>query len=136
LNLDEILQEVIKNLENSYAPYSKFRVSACAIMENEKEEIGKFFGVNIENSSYGLTVCAERVAIFKGVSEGYRKLLKVVLIASKDGELVEVYPCGACRQVMWEFGEEGVEIYNGFKKIKLGELFPRGFRISFKEHGV
>lgn len=128
MNLNEILQDVIKNLENSYAPYSKFRVSACAVMENDRGEIGKFFGVNVENSSYGLTVCAERVAIFKGVSEGYRKLLRVILIASKDGEIVEVYPCGSCRQVMLEFAHDDVEIYNGFKKLKLSEIFPRGFR--------
>ena len=128
MDLNEILQEVIRNLENSYAPYSKFRVSACAIMENEKGEIKRFFGVNVENSSYGLTVCAERVAIFKGISEGYRKLLKVVLVASKDGEIVEVYPCGACRQVMWEFASADTEIFNGFKRVKLGEIFPNGFK--------
>ncbi len=129
MNLDEILQDVIRNLDNSYAPYSRFRVSACAVMENGRGEIKNFFGVNVENSSFGLTVCAERVAILKGVSEGYRKLLRIILIASKDGELVEVYPCGACRQVMWEFAHDDVEIYNGFKNFKLGDIFPKGFRL-------
>lgn len=98
-------------------------------MEN-KGDIKKFFGVNVENSSYGLTMCAERVAIFNGVSNGYRKLLAVVLVASYEGELVEVYPCGACRQVMWEFGGSGTEIYNGFKAVKLGDLLPFGFRLE------
>ncbi|MEO0139417.1 MAG: cytidine deaminase [candidate division WOR-3 bacterium] len=132
MNFEDIFQEVVKNLQNSYAPYSRFLVSSCAIMENGEGDVKRFFGVNVENSSYGLTVCAERVAIFKGVSEGYRKLLAVVLVASFKGELVEVYPCGACRQVMWEFGEGDTEVYNGFKRVKLGELLPFGFRLRRK----
>lgn len=132
MKFEDIFQDVVENLQNSYAPYSQFLVSSCAVMENADGSVKRFFGVNIENSSYGLTVCAERVAIFKGVSEGYRKLLAVILVASYKGELVEVYPCGACRQVMWEFGEKDTEIYNGFKTIKLGELIPFGFRLRPK----
>jgi cytidine deaminase len=81
---------------NSYSPYSKFSVSATVLCGDNI-----FSGVNIENSSYGLTVCAERVAIFKAVSEGCRDI-DAILILTKDAS----YPCGACRQVMSEFNSE------------------------------
>ncbi len=131
LDFEAIFGRVVENLQFSYAPYSRFFVSACAVMKNHKGEVKEFYGVNVENSSYGLTVCAERVAIFKGVSEGYKELVAVVLSASCNGELVEVYPCGACRQVMLEFGNRKTPIYNGRKVINLGDLMPFGF--SMKE---
>lgn len=130
LNFDSILKNVVDNLVNSYAPYSKFHVSACAVMKNVKGELKEFYGVNVENSSYGLTVCAERVAIFKGVSEGFKTLVALVLVASHNGEIQKVYPCGACRQVMFEFKEEDPIIYNGFEFLKLSEMLPKGFNFQ------
>lgn len=127
--LKELYTEALRVVENAYAPYSRFRVGAAVLMENDRGERKVFTGVNVENSSYGLTVCAERVAIFKGVSEGYRRLIAVSLVAVKDGEVLPVLPCGACRQVMWEFGDEGVPVYNGERTFRLGDLLPGGFRL-------
>ncbi|MEO0267996.1 MAG: cytidine deaminase [candidate division WOR-3 bacterium] len=104
----EILKELLKN---SYSPYSKFRVGAIALTKE-----GKIFkGVNIENASYGLTVCAERVAIFKAISEGYKDLEKIYIYADKNPS----YPCGACLQVMAEFNKDmEIIIFDKDKMIK------------------
>jgi len=101
--------ELLKKAEDArnyaYVPYSRFRVGAAVL--TEKGEI--YTGCNIENTSYGLTICAERTAIFKAVSEGAGKIIAIA-ISSDDMELT--FPCGACRQVMAEF--------NGDMKIILG----------------
>jgi len=128
--LQELYERAVKSVENAYAPYSRFRVGAAVLMENDRGERRAFTGVNVENSSYGLTVCAERVAVFKGVSEGYRKLLALSLVAVKDGETLPVLPCGACRQVMWEFGNGDTPVYDGEKVYRLGDLLPGGFRLG------
>ncbi len=127
--LQELYERATGSVENAYAPYSRFRVGAAVLMENDRGERRVFTGVNVENSSYGLTVCAERVAVFKGVSEGYRRLLALALVAVKDGETLPVLPCGACRQVMWEFGDENTPVYDGEKVHRLGDLLPGGFRL-------
>ncbi len=127
--LKDLYAEALKAVENAYAPYSRFMVGAAALMENEAGERRIFTGANVENSSYGLTVCAERVAVFKGVSEGYRRLIALSLVAVKDGDVLPVLPCGACRQVMWEFGDGDVPIYNGERTFRLGQLLPGGFRL-------
>lgn len=80
---------------NAYAPYSKFRVGAAVLADSGKV----FAGCNVENASYGLTICAERNAIFKAVSEGETRLRALVLCLEGGGS-----PCGACRQVIHEFG--------------------------------
>ncbi len=128
--LQELYERATVSVENAYAPYSRFRVGAAVLMENDRGERRVFTGVNVENSSYGLTVCAERVAVFKGVSEGYRRLLAIALAAVKDGETMPVLPCGACRQVMWEFGDENTPVYDGEKVHRLGDLLPGGFRLG------
>ncbi len=128
--LQELYERATVSVENAYAPYSRFRVGAAVLMENDRGERRVFTGVNVENSSYGLTVCAERVAVFKGVSEGYRRLLALSLVAVKDGETLSVLPCGACRQVMWEFGDENTPVYDGEKVHRLGDLLPGGFRLG------
>ncbi len=119
--LFKIAKEIINR---SYCPYSNFHVSAVVIGEN-----GIYAGVNVENASYGLTICAERVAIFKAVSEGERSFSKM-LIYSPDGM---PYPCGACRQVMAEFCSEDFEVVvtNGqeFEQFTLGELIPFNFKL-------
>jgi cytidine deaminase len=120
----ELLKLAQKAVDNSYCPYSNFRVSA--VLFGRK---GTITGVNIENASYGLTICAERVAIFKAVSEGKRKF-SGILIYSPDGM---PYPCGACRQVMAEFFPEDFEIIvtDGASKevFTLRELLPHSFQL-------
>jgi len=117
----KVAKEVIKN---AYSPYSKVRVAAVMVGKD-----GTVTGVNVENASYGLTVCAERVAIFKAVSEGKRDFYKM-LIYSPD---VMPYPCGACRQVLSEFFTEDFEVVvtNGKEEeaFTLGELLPFNFKL-------
>ncbi len=109
-------------LKYSYAPYSGVRVSALAVTPDGKV----YRGVNVENSSLGLTICAERVAIFNAVSNGERKIKTIVLTSNLDKP---IYPCGACLQVMSEFGVEEVIIVHDNKTIRhsLAELFPKPF---------
>lgn len=109
--------------QNSYSPYSKFKVGAAILCEDNKV----FCGTNIENVSYGLSICAERVAIFTAVSKGYKKI-KAVAVYSKKGN---VTPCGACRQVIMEFSKNADVIYNieedKFKVVKISSLLPKSF---------
>lgn len=120
----EMLKIVKEVLKNAYSPYSKVRVAAVMVGDD-----GTLTGVNVENASYGLTLCAERVAVFKAVSEGKRDFYKM-LIYSPD---VMPYPCGACRQVLSEFFTEDFEIVvtNGKEeeRFTLGELLPFNFKL-------
>ena len=114
-----------KAAENAYAPYSKFKVGAALLTKD-----GKIFtGCNVENASYGLTMCAERVAIFKAVSEGYREFEAIAIYA--EGNMP--YPCGACRQVIAEFVDKKFLfiISNGDKveTYTLGDLLPFTFSL-------
>lgn len=96
---EELIKKAIETRENSYSPYSNFKVGAAVECES-----GKIYGgTNIENSSYGLTICAERVAITKAVSEGERKIVRIAVVTSSK-ELS--FSCGACRQVLYEFGRD------------------------------
>jgi len=96
---ERLLKEARKAREGSYAPYSGFPVGA-ALLTRE----GRIFtGCNIENASYGLSICAERTAIFKAVSEGYRHFVALAVVADSSRAIP---PCGACRQVLSEFGSD------------------------------
>lgn len=110
--------------QNSYSPYSKFKVGA-AILTSE----GKFFsGCNVENISYGLTSCAERNTIFSAISQ--IGAIKIIAIAITTPNPSSAQPCGACRQVMAEFGNDIVVIYkgdNGYEDATLAELLPNNF---------
>jgi len=110
----KLLKKAKEVLKNSYSPYSKFKVSSSLITEE-----GKIFtGVNVENASYGLTICAERVAIFKAVSQGYKNIKAILVYADKN----PCYPCGACLQVMSEFNKNmKILIFDG-KNIIENEL--------------
>ncbi len=112
--------------KNSYSPYSRFAVGAAVLTAD-----GKIFtGTNVENSSFGLTVCAERVAILKAVSEGKKKF-KAIAVASQGKNFA--YPCGACLQVMSEFSKDLDVIVvcgNKFKVVKLQELIPFAFKLE------
>ncbi len=98
-NLDALVQAAIDVKKNSYSPYSHFKVGAAVLTED-----GHIYaGTNIENASFGLTVCAERNAIFKGVGEGYKKFVALAVCTDPiEGQKFGT-PCGACRQVMTEF---------------------------------
>ncbi|MEW6070311.1 MAG: cytidine deaminase [Candidatus Thermoplasmatota archaeon] len=124
---DKLTQEAKKALKNAYAPYSKLKVGAAAL--TKKGNI--YRGCNVENSSYGLTVCAERNAIANAVAHG-EKEFEAIAIATL-GEKLRT-PCGACRQTIIEFGEDiQVVMCNlkGAKKIRsIKELLPEHFEIS------
>lgn len=121
--INELIDLAKKVRENAYAPYSKFKVGAVLVTKS-----GKIFtGVNVENASYGLTNCAERTAIFKAVSEGEREFDTIVIIADTDKP---VSPCGACRQVMSEFGNFKVILANTkgeWTQTSVDELLPYSF---------
>jgi cytidine deaminase len=126
--MPDLLQAALQVRENAHAPFSKFKVGAA--IEDESGRI--FTGCNVENATYGLTVCAERVAIFKAISEGARKFRRVVVAADTD---VLTPPCGACRQILWEFcGDVEVILVNlqgKTEKFQMKDLFPRPFDASF-----
>ena len=111
----------------SYSPFSKFAVGAGVLAES-----GKIYsGCNIENSSFGMTICAERCAVFKAVSEGEKKILAIAIYSPNEDDC---YPCGACRQVMYEFqGEQEIEIITEEKGNlnvrKMSDFLPFGFKI-------
>ncbi|MBE5923783.1 MAG: cytidine deaminase [Lachnospiraceae bacterium] len=123
LNDTELMDKAKEAYKNSYAPYSNFCVGAALITEDGSV----YSGCNIENASYGATNCAERTAIFKAVSEGYRKI-SVIAVAAKDGSCA--YPCGMCLQVMNEFMKDGrilLEENGQLVSYSLNELLPHGF---------
>jgi len=121
--MDELVEAAKAVLNNAYAPYSKFKVAAAVKTRNGKV----YTGVNVENASYGLTVCAERVAIFKAVSEGDRDIEVVAVYVDADEP---VAPCGACRQVIAEFNPNALVVMASRNKVKtarLSELLPMAF---------
>lgn len=125
---DPLLEAAIAVRENAHAPFSGFKVGA-ALLDSE----GRIHtGCNVENATYGLTVCAERVAVFKAISEGARKFTRVAVAADTD---VLTPPCGACRQILWEFcGDVDLVLTNLRGKteaFRLKDLFPRPFDASF-----
>ena len=124
----ELVEKATQVREIAYAPFSKFKVGAA--VETETGEI--FTGCNVESASYGLTVCAERVAIWKAVSEGKKKFSRIAVVADTE-ELTP--PCGACRQIIWEFcGDVPVIMANlkgDVETVQMKELLPRAFDMKF-----
>ena len=114
--------------ENAFAPFSKFKVGAA--IEDAEGRIHT--GCNVENATYGLTVCAERVAVYKAVSEGVRQFRRIAIAADTD---TPTPPCGACRQILWEFcGDIEIVLANPRGKTEtchLKELFPKPFDVSY-----
>ena len=108
----------------AFAPYSKFQVGAAL----EAADGAVVMGCNVESASYGLTMCAERTAIFKGVSEGLRRFVKVAVVTDTD---TPTPPCGACRQLLWEFGPDAVVLLANLKgdvvQYTVRELLPAAF---------
>ena len=125
---DDLASAALAAREHAYAPFSKFRVGAA--LEDESGRVHS--GCNVENASYGLTLCAERVAVFKAISEGVRRFRRIAIAA--DTETLTP-PCGACRQILWEFcGDIEILLCNPRGKnetLRLKDLFPRAFDASF-----
>ncbi len=128
MKYDMLIEAAVKIKNNSYSPYSKFKVGAALITKNNK----LFTGTNIENVSYGATVCAERVAIFNAISQG-EKLIKEIAITS---DLVDyIYPCGICRQVIGEFANKDTVIICcrsdfSYKVYSIEDLIPKNFSLK------
>lgn len=121
----ELLDFADKAKEKAYAPYSRFQVGAAILTKEGKV----FTGCNVENSSYGAAICAERTAAVKAVSEGYHDF-EMIAIASNGSDKETVYPCGICRQFLHEFNPDLKVICqspDGFKTYRLSELMPKGF---------
>jgi cytidine deaminase len=123
-----LIDTALQARTNAHAPYSHFQVGAAL----EAADGRVFTGCNVENATYGLSVCAERVAVFKAISEGARKFQRIAISADTD---VLTPPCGACRQILWEFcGDIELTLTNLHGKtetIHLKDLFPRPFDASF-----
>lgn len=131
LPVNEMIRSAIEARKKAYAPYSGYMVGA-AVLTNE---LRIYTGCNIENASYTPSICAERTAISKAVSEGWRRLKAIAIVGSPKGDTISQYafPCGVCRQVMREFAdpEEFVVITarseQDYKLYRLYELLPESF---------
>ena len=114
----------VKSAEKAYAPYSHFKVGAVLLTED-----GQIFtGCNIENSSYSMTICAERTAVFKAVSSGFRDFKAIAVAGSSDGDFSKpCIPCGACLQVLSEFCDDDFMIVLSDGVYKLSDFMPKKF---------
>ena len=122
----ELLEKAMEASKNSYSPYSEFPVGACVLTNSGKT----YCGCNFENSSYGLSICAERNAIGTAISNGESGIKAMAIYSPKKDNCT---PCGACRQVLSEFGTTDTDIVvednNEIKVYKLGELLPEVFSL-------
>lgn len=128
MNYYELLEKAKEASKNAYAKYSKFAVGACVLAKSGKT----YIGCNMENSSYGLTICAERNAIANAIANGEKAILAVAIFSP---EVDDCLPCGACRQVIFEFQKaDEVEIVtmvkNKSKITKINTLLPGGFELN------
>jgi cytidine deaminase len=126
--VDPLVAAAQRAREQAHAPFSRFKVGAAV----EDAEGRIYTGCNIENATFGLTVCAERVAVFKAVSEGARRLRRIAVVADTS---TLTPPCGACRQILWEFcGDAEVILANlrgDTETLRMRDLLPRPFDASF-----
>lgn len=125
-NYNDLIEKALSIRAISYSPYSKFKVGAAVLTGS-----GKIFtGANIENASYSVTICAERVVFSKAISDGEMEFKAIAIATNKD---MYAYPCGTCRQFMSEFGKDIdiilVKNANEHKLIKLEDIFPNGFEL-------
>ncbi len=126
--MKDLIEQARKSRENAHAPFSNFKVGAALLTES-----GEIItGCNIENASYGLTMCAERVAIFKAISEGEKNFKHLAIVADTENLTP---PCGACRQIIWEFcGNVEIVLANlqgKTENFQMSELLPRAFDSKF-----
>ncbi|HEV2492733.1 MAG TPA: cytidine deaminase [Terriglobia bacterium] len=124
MDAEELVKLAAAARENAYAPYSNFKVGAALATPNGKV----YTGCNVENATYGLTVCAERVALWKAISEGEREFTAVAVVTASDPPAT---PCGACRQLLWEFcGDVEVTLSStqgARESHRLADLLPHAF---------
>ncbi|HWR14112.1 MAG TPA: cytidine deaminase [Terriglobales bacterium] len=120
-----LVDKAVAMLDRAYAPYSKFRVGAAIVTEAGNV----YTGCNVENASYGLTICAERAAIFSAIAaEGPKMKLRAVVVLNSQN--MACSPCGACRQVIFEFGANVLVVYQGnggLAEATASQLLPAGF---------
>lgn len=125
---EQLIEAAKQALLRAYAPYSNFYVGAAVLTDQ-----GQIYtGCNVENASYGLTICAERAAIFTAVQKTHGKLV-VRAVAVANRAQAPCSPCGACRQVIAEFGDDVLVIFqgkNGFQESTIADLLPESFRLS------
>ena len=126
----EMIRRALEARKSAYCPYSHFAVGAGV----ECEDGSLYDGCNMENASYGACNCAERTAIFKAISEGHTRIVRIAVAGGKEGEDPSeyTYPCGICRQVLFEFGGEKTEVIPVISEEKalkttMGELLPDAF---------
>lgn len=126
---NELISFAVKAMDNSYSPYSNCRVGAALLAESGKV----YTGANIENAAFTPTVCAERVAFFKAISEGEKVFIKIAVAGGKNGVINGIFaPCGVCRQVMREFCKDDFQVLmaespSTYKEATLKDLLPYSF---------
>lgn len=129
MNKNELFILAKDAMKNSYAPYSNYNVGAVLIAKNVKI----YKGCNVENSSYGVTNCAERTALFSAIANGENEFEAICIVGGKNGEITDyAMPCGVCRQTLSEFCDADFKIYvgineNEIKEFTLGDLLPYSF---------
>lgn len=129
MHIADLREAAISAASRAYCPYSRFSVGAAVLAD------GKIFtGCNIENASFGLTICAERVAVFHAISSGARRIDAIVIVCpnvSQEADKLSRMPCGACRQVMAEFASSNFQILvDGVGEFRLADLLPSPFTFS------
>lgn len=127
---ETLIEYAIEAMGQAYAPYSGYKVGAALLCADG----AVYQGCNIENASFTPTVCAERTAIFKAVSEGHRDFSAIAICGGKDGVITGLFPpCGVCRQVMREFCADDFKLYlatpDGFEEWTLAQLLPCSFSL-------
>ncbi len=137
VNVTKLIETAFEARKNAYTPYSHFRVGAALLAKNGQV----FKGCNIENASYPVTICAERTALFKAVSEGVREFEAIAIVGSMEGQVNELIsaPCGVCRQALFEFCGNDLKVIlakstTDYLETTLGELLPYGFGPANLEH--
>ena len=132
--LDNLLEQAKKAAEQSYSPYSGFKVGAALRLKNGKIVTG----TNVENVSYGLTICAERAALVRAVSE-YGPAIRIEAVAVANMNNAASPPCGACRQMLAEFAEPDVPVVfpaaDGIRTMSFEQVLPLGFDMKLKKLG-
>ncbi|MGI8883210.1 MAG: cytidine deaminase [Pyrinomonadaceae bacterium] len=126
--MKDLIEKAQQARENAHAPFSDFKVGAALLTKSGEV----YTGCNVENASYGLTMCAERVAIFKAISEGEKDFTHLAIVADTENLTP---PCGACRQIIWEFCGDIPIILANFSGqteiVQTGDLLPRAFDAKF-----
>jgi len=130
MNYVDLLEKAKEASKNAYSKYSNFAVGACILAKSGKT----YIGCNVENASYGLTICAERNAIANAIANGEKSILAIAIYSPN---MQDCKPCGACRQVIFEFQKDNeIEIVTqtsnencGYKTYKINELLPEGFTL-------